>query len=159
MQGFFGIEPHFDLWKYFFVVSLPNKKKSGMMTLVPMGCASIHLRTNRASEYMVITPSKSNNGWHSLWFYVKNDDDAPLPTFTGRTIEEASSAWVWGPMEKKKKRLADLLEAIALLKRHGLQGIGGVRVYNARRVAPLMACSIPLYGMVPTMQLGGIVLA
>jgi hypothetical protein len=37
--------------------------------------------------------SKSNKGWHSLWLYVKNDD-APQPAFTGRTIEEAPSAWV-----------------------------------------------------------------
>jgi hypothetical protein len=129
------------------------------MTLVPTGCAGIHLRLNRASEYMAIMPSKSNKGWHLLWFYVKNDVNAPLPTFTGHTIEEASPAWVWGPMEKKKTRLADLLEVIALLKCHGLQGIGVVGVYHPRRVAPLMARALPLYGMVRVVQLDGTVLA
>jgi hypothetical protein len=73
---------------------------------------------------------------------VKNNDDAPLPTFTGHTIKEAPPAW-------EKKRLADLLEAIALLKHHGLQGTSVVGAYPARRVAPLMARALPLYGMVP----------
>jgi hypothetical protein len=80
---------------------------------------------------------------------VKNNDDAPLPTFTGHTIKEAPPAWAWGLVEKEKKRLADLLEAIALLKHHGLQGTSVVGAYPARRVAPLMARALPLYGMVP----------
>ena len=52
-----------------------------------MGYASIRLRGSRASEYMSIRLSKSNKGWHKLWFYLKNDDTAPLPIFTGRLIE------------------------------------------------------------------------
>jgi hypothetical protein len=39
----------------------------------------------------------------------------------------------------EKRRLGDLLKAIALLKRHGLHAIGVIRAYHARRVAPLMA--------------------
>jgi hypothetical protein len=91
--------------------------------------------------------------------YVKNDDDAPLPTFTGCTIDEAPPTWVWGPVEKEKKRLADLLEAIMLLKPHGLHGTSIVRAYHARRVAPLMARTLPLYGMTPNVPLNGTVLA
>jgi hypothetical protein len=26
---------------------------------------------------------KSMMGWHSQWFYLMNDTDAPLPVFTG----------------------------------------------------------------------------
>jgi hypothetical protein len=62
-------------------------------------------------------------------------------------------------VEKEKKRLANLLEAIALLKCHGLQGSGLVRAYHTWRVAPLMARTLPLYGMVPIMKLGGTVVA
>ena len=57
-----------------------------------MGCASIHLRGSRASEYMSIPLLKSNKGWHKLWFYLKNDATAPLPIFTGRLIKEVSGA-------------------------------------------------------------------
>jgi hypothetical protein len=38
---------------------------------------------------MAIATMKSNKGWHSWWFYVKNVDADPLPLFIGRTIAKA----------------------------------------------------------------------
>jgi hypothetical protein len=38
-EGYLGIEPHFELWKYFLAVSL--QKKAELSVLV--GCTSIHL--------------------------------------------------------------------------------------------------------------------
>ena len=50
--------------------------------------------------------STSNKGWHSQWFYLKNDAAAPLPKFTGRLIEEALEQWrKWGVPEKDKKKI------------------------------------------------------
>ena len=49
--GYLGIEPHFELWRYFFSVSL-IKKERGQETSVPMGCAGIHLWGQRAAKYM-----------------------------------------------------------------------------------------------------------
>jgi hypothetical protein len=89
-----GVEPHFKLWKYFFTVSLQKKReKKGEDLLVLIGCASIHHRGRRSSEYMATALSKSNKGWHKQWFYLKNDTDAPLPIFTGRLIEEPPQSW------------------------------------------------------------------
>ena len=76
-----------------------------------------------------------------MWFYVKNDTTAPLPDFTRRLIEEAPPMWGWGPPEKEKKRLHDLLDAIALLKNHGLYGAIVIGAYHVRGVASLMACA------------------
>ena len=90
---------------------------------------------------------------------MKNDTVAPLPDFTRCLIEEALQVWSWGPLEKEKKRLRDLLDAIALLKNHGLCGTGVIGAYHMRRVSPLMACALPLYGMTPGAELGGTVLA
>jgi len=42
-EGYLGIEPHFELWRYFFSVSLLTKKERGREILVLMGCPSIHL--------------------------------------------------------------------------------------------------------------------
>ena len=67
-EGYLGIEPHFELWRYFFSISLIKKKERGRETPVSMGCASIHLRGQRAAEYMPRQLSKSNRGWHSHWF-------------------------------------------------------------------------------------------
>ena len=47
----------------------------------------------------------SNKGWHSHWFYLKNDDAAPLLEFTGCLIEEALDSWNWGVQEKDKKKI------------------------------------------------------
>jgi hypothetical protein len=64
-EGFLGIEPHFDLWRYFFIVRLQKKRERGRQDLhMPMGCAGIHLRCNRAREYMSLWLSSSNKGWH-----------------------------------------------------------------------------------------------
>ena len=73
-----GIEPHFELWRYFFTVELQKKKEKKRLDLaVPMGCASISLWGSRASKYMSIPLLKSTKGWHKLWCYQKNDDPAP----------------------------------------------------------------------------------
>ena len=54
---------------------------------MPIGCAGIQLRNNRVGEYSSMRLSTSNKGWHSQWFYLKNDAVVPLPKFTGRLIE------------------------------------------------------------------------
>ena len=43
-EGYLGIQPHFELWRYFFSISLIKKKERGRETPMPMGCASIHLQ-------------------------------------------------------------------------------------------------------------------
>ena len=44
-EGFLGISPHFDLWRYFFAVTLEKKReKSGRQELhMPMGCTGVQL--------------------------------------------------------------------------------------------------------------------
>ena len=93
--------------------------------------------------------SRSNKGWHSYWFYLKNDPAATLPIFSGPLVEEVPPSWPWGPPIKEKKRMHDLLKAIMFLKTRGLHEADVIGGYHARRVAPLMACILPLYGMTP----------
>ena len=90
---------------------------------------------------------------------MKNDVVAPLSDFTGRLVEEAPHVWLWGPPEKEKKRMCDILDGIMFLKSHDLRGAGVIRAYLARRVAPLMARTLSLHGMTPDAQLNGMVLA
>ena len=107
-EGFLGISPYFDMWRHFFAVTLQKKReKSSRQELHrTMGCASIHLRKNRVSEYPSMQLSMSNKGWHSQWFYLKNDAAAPLPKFTGRLIEQGPESWrKWGVLEKDKKKI------------------------------------------------------
>ena len=107
---------------------------------------------------MPIPLSKSNKGWHKLWFYLRNDAAAPLPIFTGRLIEEAPDAWRYGPIAKEQKRLGDLLKAIMTLKGHGLHVTGVVGAYHIRRLVPLMARALPMYKMTPDSTPEGMVM-
>ena len=68
--------------------------------------------------------STSNKGWHSQWFYIKNDVAAPLPAFTGSYILEAPGLWRWGIPIKERKNINDLLAALQTLKDRGVKGSG-----------------------------------
>ena len=68
----------------------------------------------------------SNKGWHSHWFYVKDDVVAPLPMFSGCIIEEVPESWKWGVLDKEKKKIKDHLAALQILK-EGREGVGDHR--------------------------------
>ena len=42
-EGYLGIEPHFELWRYFFSISLHKKRERSGDLSVSMGCVGIHL--------------------------------------------------------------------------------------------------------------------
>ena len=133
-EGYLGIEPHFKVWRYFFSISLIKKKERGQNTLVPMGCVGIHLWGLWVAEYLPCQLSRSNNGWHSYWFYLKNDPAAPLSVFFEHLVEEVLPSWPWGPPVKEKKRMHDVLKALAFLKTHSLRGASVIGGYHTRRV-------------------------
>jgi hypothetical protein len=54
---------------------------------VPVGSMSIHLRGNQVVQYMSLSLTTSNKGWHKQWFYLRNDPTAPLSIFSGSFIE------------------------------------------------------------------------
>ena len=83
---------------------------------------------------------------------------ATLPRYTGRLIEEAPGSWSWGVQSKDKKHLSDLFSTLQALKDRGVKGTGIIGAYHARRVAPLMARTLPLYQMVPEASFEGTVL-
>ena len=117
---------------------------------MPMGCAGIQLWNNRVDEYPPMRLSTSNKGWHSQWFYLKNDAAAALPEFTGRLIEEAPEPWrKWGGPEKDKMKIQDHITTIHILKENGLKGLGVISAYHTRMMAPLMTRALSLYVMAP----------
>ena len=52
-----------------------------------------------------------------------------------------------------------ILEVVVLLRSRGLRGASVIGAYHARSVAPLMARALPLFGVVPVVELGGTMLA
>jgi hypothetical protein len=76
----------------------------------------------------------SNKGWHSQWFYLKNDaapslPEHALPKYTGRVIEAIPESWGRGVPKKDSKRIADHLAAIKILREAGLKGSGVIGAY------------------------------
>lgn len=149
-EGYLGIMPHFDLWRYFFAVIMQWTKGSDGQPDChrPMGCASIHLWNHRVQEYVSMHLVSSNKGWHPEWFYLKNMGATPFPAYSGRGVFEAPDEWkrdVLGGRSVVENHLA----AIKTLKDCGLMGVGIIGVYHVRGVAPLMRRALPLHLMAP----------
>jgi len=71
-----------------------------------MGCAGIQLQNNQVGKYPPMHLSTSNKGWHSHWFYLKNDVATPLLEFSMRLVKEVPDSWrKWGVLDKDKKRI------------------------------------------------------
>jgi hypothetical protein len=80
-EAYLGIDPDLDLWKYFFRVCRLQDPEVELMT---SGGAVIHVKSGHGADpYLEIPMPRSMKGWRKKWFYVKNDESAPLPAFTG----------------------------------------------------------------------------
>jgi hypothetical protein len=88
-----GIEPHFNLWNYFFRIRL--QQGSGA-EVVALGSVDIFIRFGRGVEpYFHLSTSGPSDKWWKVWFFLSNDADASLPMFTGiRPIPQPSWGYV-----------------------------------------------------------------
>lgn len=132
-DGFLGIDPHFDLFLYFFKATLV-KPPSGM---APWGFCSIQMKRSRTGGYPRVELSTSIKDWHQYWFYLRNHDDGRLLAFSPtRAIPTVRPRhWAWGPIANVQRGFG----CIACLRRYGLMGLGVIDAYYRRRVTPLMA--------------------
>lgn len=79
-ERYLGIDPHFDLFTYFFTAALV-KPRCGTPPSPWVFC-SIQMEETRVLEYPCVKLSTSNKEWHRGWFYLKNRDDGRLPEFS-----------------------------------------------------------------------------
>ncbi|RLM74267.1 uncharacterized protein C2845_PM15G05710 [Panicum miliaceum] len=108
---------------------------------------------------MQLKLTSSNKGWHSLWFYLRNDSPTPFLEFTERMFDAQPSVWSYGPVKKGKKALVDLFKAISVLKDWGVRGAGVISAYHKRRVLPLMVRTRRLDEMIEGADLAGTVMS
>jgi len=83
------------------------------------------------------TPS-TNQGWHTKWFYLRQDPAHPLPAYQGRIFEDPLQEWKWGVGSPHQNQVDMMLAAIAHLCRYDLDATVVVGSYHRRRFAPLM---------------------
>jgi hypothetical protein len=103
-EGFFGIDPHWDLWTHLFSVELfvlTTGEKKVCMAVRAGGC-TLQLRQGRAQEYIPAILVSSNKGWQRRWFYFWNNDRRLL-SFSQRVVTAAGSNWCWGPRARNRR--------------------------------------------------------
>jgi hypothetical protein len=77
-----GIEPHFNLWNYFFHVRLWSDSDAAM---VVWRCIEIYVRTGpRIDPYFCLLVSNPSVGWRKEWFFLRNNVEALLLVITGK---------------------------------------------------------------------------
>jgi hypothetical protein len=80
-EAYMEIEPHFDLWNYFFRTWLQHGSDAKVAVL---GSADIFLQSRpRVDPYFRLPMFDCPVGWWKLWFCFRNDADIPLPVFMG----------------------------------------------------------------------------
>jgi hypothetical protein len=76
-----GTNPHIDPWNYLFHAQLHQGSNTEATTLGNVDCLSdLGLELTRTFTSRCLT---LRSGWRRAWFFLRNDADAPLLTFTG----------------------------------------------------------------------------
>jgi hypothetical protein len=66
--------------------------------------------------YFHLSMLSSMNGWRKVWFFFKNDADAPLPVLMGiRPVPQPN--WGYGVARRDLHRLQPLCEVVQQLRR------------------------------------------
>jgi hypothetical protein len=97
-EGYLEISSHWHLFRYFFMFTC-LKDGSRAATI---DCANLRMKQGRGDDYILSPLTSSNNGWHKGWFYLRNDLEFALPTFTGNSIGQLWRNWTDGPSKTEQ---------------------------------------------------------
>jgi hypothetical protein len=76
-EAYVGIEPHFNMWNYFFRTRL--QQGSGVKAVV-LGNVDIIVQSRpKVDPYFHLPMSNPLVGWQNVWFFLKKNTDVPLP--------------------------------------------------------------------------------
>jgi hypothetical protein len=96
-KWYLGISAHWHLFQYFFRFTC-LKDGSRAATI---GCANLWMKQGRGDDYILVSLTSSNSGWHKGWFYLQNDPEFALPLYIGNSIAESRRSWADGPAKKE----------------------------------------------------------
>jgi hypothetical protein len=108
-EAYMGIEPHFNLWNYFFRVRL---QRVSDMKVAVLGSVDIFLQSgSRVDPYFHLPMSDLPVGWWKVWLFFRNNANVSLPMFMGsRPIPQPK--WGCEVAQKDLCRLQPLCEVI-----------------------------------------------
>jgi hypothetical protein len=102
-ETYMGIDPHFNLWNYFFRVRHPQDPDTEL-TICGRGDVVIHVRFGHDNDpYFDIPMPRLMKGWWKKWFYLRNDVDASLLAFADNRPVPPAFLGVWGGEESRRQ--------------------------------------------------------
>jgi hypothetical protein len=133
-EGYLGISAHWHLFRYFFKFTC-LKEGSRAATI---NCANLRMKQGRGDNYISVSLTSSNSGWHKGWLYLRNDPGFALPAYTENSIAESQRNWSNGPAKmEQEKILKDHWAVLRRLRGAGVTLAEVLRQYHARGVMPL----------------------
>jgi hypothetical protein len=84
-EGFLGIGAHWHLFLYFFRFTCLREGSCA----VTIGCTNLQMKQGLGDDYIPAPLTSLNSGWHRGWFYLRNDPEHALPSYTGSSIAKS----------------------------------------------------------------------
>jgi hypothetical protein len=127
-EGFLGIDAHWHLFQYFFMFTC---LRDGSCTAT-IGCANLRTKQGHDNDYIPVMLTSSNNGWHKGSFYLRNDPEHALPSYTGCSIAKSQRNWAEGPAKKEQEKMLKLhWDVLGRLRNAGITLAEVVGQYHA----------------------------
>jgi hypothetical protein len=80
-DAYLGVDPEFNLWNYFFHAQLQQGSEA---KVVALGGVDIFITSGHGVDpYFLLLTSGPPDEWQKVWFFLRNNTEAPLPMFTG----------------------------------------------------------------------------
>jgi hypothetical protein len=135
-EVYFGIAPHFHLWRHFFELKKTSKG-------VIVGSVSFMLRWNMKFEYIDPALPDNTTGWKQGWFYLDN----PAPALRERTgrILVVGSEWPNQLATLDTQELKPLLDELEQLKVEGLTSTAVAISFCRHLIQPLQDRAHPAF--------------
>jgi hypothetical protein len=77
-EEYLGVGAQWHMLQYFFRFTY---LKDGSCAAT-IGCANLRTKQGRGDNYIPVTLTSSNSGWRKGWFYLRNDPEFMLLSFT-----------------------------------------------------------------------------
>jgi hypothetical protein len=96
------------------------------------------MKQGQSDDYIPSSLTSSNSGWHKGWFYLWNDPEFTLPTFTENYIGQSRRNWTDSPTKtEQEKILKGHWAVLGHLRGAGVTLSTVIGQYHARGVVPL----------------------
>jgi hypothetical protein len=103
-----------------------------------IGCANLRMKQGCRDDYIPAPLTSSNTGWRKGWFYLQNDPEHALPSYTGCSITKSQQNWADGQAKKEQEKMFKSHWAVlGRLRNVGFTLAEVVGQYHARGVMPL----------------------